>query len=189
MTVQKVLQDDEIGRIADSIIALQEKEDSSVPAMRQQLNDCEKAIENMLNAIQMGVLTSSTKSRLEQLEAQRDNLKVSILQAQMQKPQYTKEQIVSWISRFKYGNADDIQYQKQIIETFINSIYVFDDKLVFTYNFKDGTENISLKDIEAAFGSDLTQVAPPTKGNPAAVEAAGLFLCCSHLRVFGKRQL
>ena len=83
------------------------------------------------------------------------------MQAELQKPKYTKEQIVSWITRFKYGDVDDIEYQKQIIDTFINAIYVFDDKLVFTYNFKDGTEAIPLKAVEDAFGSDLTQVAPP----------------------------
>ena len=161
VTVQRVLQDDEISRIAEAIVALQEKEDTSLPAMRQQLTECEKAIDNMLNAIQMGVLTASTKERLEKLEMQREDLKLSILQAQMARPRYTKEQVVSWISRFKYGNVDDPQYQKQIIDTFINSIYVFDDKLAFTYNFKDGTETITLTEIQAAFGSDLTQVAPP----------------------------
>ena len=163
VTVQRVLQDDEISRIAEAIVALQEKEDTSLPAMRQQLTGCEKAIDNMLNAIQMGVLTASTKERLEKLEMQREELKLSILQAQMARPRYTKEQVVSWISRFKYGNVDDPQYQKQIIDTFINSIYVFDDKLAFTYNFKDGTETITLAEIQAAFGSDLTQVAPPLK--------------------------
>ncbi len=69
--------------------------------------------------------------------------------------------IVSWINRFKFGDVDDIEYQRQIIDTFINAIYVYDDKLVFTYNFKDGTEAIPLKAVEDAFGSDLTQVAPP----------------------------
>ena len=161
VTVQRVLQDDEISRIAEAIVALQEKEDTSLPAMRQQLTECEKAIDNMLNAIQMGVLTASTKERLEKLEMQREDLKLSILQAQMARPRYTKEQVVSWISRFKYGSADDPQYQKQIIDTFINSIYVFDDKIVFTYNFQDGTEPITLAEIEAAFGSDLAKVAPP----------------------------
>ena len=41
--------------------------------------------------------------------------------------------------------------------------YIYDDKLVFTYNFKDGTETITLEEIEAAFGSDLNQIAPPVK--------------------------
>ena len=49
----------------------------------------------MLNAIQMGVLTASTKERLEKLEMQREDLKLSILQAQMARPRYTKEQVVS----------------------------------------------------------------------------------------------
>jgi hypothetical protein len=162
LTVSKVLQKAEIERIADSIIALQEKEDTTIPAMQQQLKECEKAIANMLNAIQQGILTSSTKERLEQLEAQRDDLKLGILQAQMLKPSYTKEQIISWISRFKYGNADNPDYQKEIIDTFINAIYVFDDRLVFTYNYKDEKEEITLKDIEDTYGSDLTTVAPPT---------------------------
>ena len=165
-TIERVLRDDEIDRIADAIIDLQNREDTTLPALRQQLKDCEQGIENMLNAIQMGILTPSTKTRLEELESRRESLKVSILQAELEKPKYTKEQIVSWINRFKYGNVDDIEYQRQIIDTFINAIYVFDDKLVFTYNFKDGTEAIPLKAVEDAFGSDLTQVAPPNPRNP-----------------------
>ena len=163
LTVNKIFQKDEVERIADSIIALQEKEDTSLPTMKRQLQECEKAIENMLNAIQQGVLTSSTKDRLEKLESQRDNLKTSILESQLLKPRYTKEQIISWIGRFKYGNPDDPDYQKEIIDTFINSIFVFDDRLVFTYNYKDGSESITLKEIEETFGSDLTRVAPPRK--------------------------
>ena len=160
LTVQKVLRDEEIDRIADAIIALQEQEDTTIPVMREQLQECEKGIENMLNAIQMGILTSSTKERLEQLEARREELKISILQAQMQKPRYTKEEIVRWINRFKYGDPDNPEYQRQIIDTFLNAIYVYDDRLVITYNFKDGTEAVSREEIEAAFGSDLSQVAP-----------------------------
>lgn len=78
-TIERVLRDDEIDRIADAIIDLQNREDTTLPALRQQLKDCEQGIENMLNAIQMGILTPSTKTRLEELESQREILKVSIL--------------------------------------------------------------------------------------------------------------
>ena len=37
----------------------------------------------------------------------------------------------------------------------------YDDKLVLTYNFKDGTQTITLKEIEDALSSDMTCVAPP----------------------------
>ena len=155
---------------------MQDKEDTTIPALREQLKECEKGIENMLNAIQMGILTASAKTRLEEPEARQNELKLSIMQAELQKPKYTKEQIVSWINRFKYGDVDDTEYQKQIIDTFINAIYVFDDKLVFTYNFKDGTEAIPLKAVEDAFGSDLTQVAPPKEKPLISLESGVLFL-------------
>ena len=160
LTVNRVLKDDEINRIADSIIALQESEDTTIPALKKQLADTERGIENMLNAIQQGILTSSTKERLETLERQRENLQTAIAQAELQKPKYTKEQIVSWINQFKYGDADSIEYQKRIIDTFVNAIYLFDDKLVITYNFKGGTETITMKDVEAAYGSDVTLMSP-----------------------------
>ena len=138
----------------------------------------------MLNAIQMGILTPSTKTRLEELESQRESLKASILQAELEKPKYTKEQIVSWINRFKYGNVDDIEYQRQIIDTFINAIYVYDDKLVFTYNFKDGTETVPLKAVEDAFGSNLTQAAPP---NWVKAISLDLFSCVSRIAAPSKK--
>ena len=160
-TMKMAMDDKAIEAIVSMLMDLQDRDNVNVPLYEQQLREAETAISNLLNAIQQGILTRSTKERLEKLEMQREELKLSILQAQMTKPRYTKEQIVSWINRFKYGSADDPQYQKQIIDTFINSIYVFDDKIVFTYNFQDGTEPITLAEIEAAFGSDLAKVAPP----------------------------
>ena len=170
----------EINRIA----ALQDKEDTILPALREQLKECEKSIANMRNAIQMGILTASAKTRLKEPEARRNELKLSIMQAELQKPKYTKEQIVSWINRFKYGDEDDIEYQKQIIDTFINAICVFDDKLVFTYNFKDGTEAILLKAVEDAFGSNLTQAAPP---NWVKAISLDLFSCVSRIAAPSKK--
>ena len=160
-TVNRVLQDEEINRIADSVLALQNSEDITLPALRKQLADTERGIENMLNAIQMGVLTPSTKERLEALEKQKADLELSILQTELQKPKYTKEQIVRWISQFKYGSANSLEYKKRIIDTFVNAVFLFDDRLVITYNFKGGTETITLKDIEAAYGSDLKAESPP----------------------------
>ena len=163
LTVNRVLKDEEIDRIADGILTLQASEDTTIPALKKQLADTERGIENMLNAIQQGVLTSSTRERLEALEKQRDNLKIAVLQAELQKPKYTKEQIVSWIGQFKYGDVNRREYQKRIIDTFVNSLYLFDDRLVITYNFKGGTETITLKDVEAVYGSDLKAMSPPLK--------------------------
>ena len=166
LTVQRVLHDEEINRIADALVELQTKENPVLPALRNQLRECDTGISNMLNAIQMGIITSSTKERLVSLEAQRKELADSIAQIELERPIYTKENIVVWISRFKGGNVEDTEYQKQIIDIFLNAIYVYDDKLVFTYNFKGGSQTISLAEVEAALCSDLACKAPP-KRNPS----------------------
>ncbi len=114
-----------------------------------------------INAIQQGILTNSTKERLEELEKLREDLKASILQAELDRPKYSREDIIEWISRFKYGDPSNKEYQRQIIDIFLNSIYVFDDRLVFTYNYKNGTQTVSLADVSAAFGSDLKSCTPP----------------------------
>ena len=119
------------------------------------------SIENLLNAIQAGIVTSGTKERLESLEAQKENLQSSILQAQLDRPKYTKEEIVSWILQFRGGNIEDKAYQKEIIDVFLNSIYVYEDRMVFTYNYKDGAETIRKEEIEAAFHSGLKNPPPP----------------------------
>ena len=103
-TVSRVMNDEVISRIADAIIALQDQENTMLPTLRQQLKECEKAIENMLSAIEAGIITPSTKKRLEELEARREELNISILQEKLGKPKFTKEQIVGWIERFKYGD-------------------------------------------------------------------------------------
>ena len=72
-----------------------------------------------------------------------------------------KEEIVDWISRYKDGNINGLDYRREIIDTFANSVYVYDDKLILTYNYKDGSHTLTLKEIEAALSSDLTSMRPP----------------------------
>ena len=39
-----------------------------------------------------------------------------------------------------------------LIKTFINAIYLYDDKIIITFNYKDGTKAITFENVR---GSDL----------------------------------
>ena len=160
-TVNRALQDAEIDRIADTLVAMQEQESTLLPVLRQQLKETDKELANLVKAITQGIFTPSTKNKLNELEERKENLQVSILQEELKKPKLTKEHIVRYIKRFKYGNPDSKSYQRQIIDIFVNSVYCFDDRIVFTYNFKDGAQTVSLAEIDAVFGSDLDNRRPP----------------------------
>ena len=58
--------------------------------------------------------------------------------------------------------------RRWLINSFLNSVYLFDDKIIIDCNYKDGTETITFKKIEnSALGSDLTSLAAPTKKQSA----------------------
>ena len=141
--------------------AMQEQEDTMTPVLKLQLQQCETEIRNVMKAIRQGIITDTTKECLEELEDQRDSLKASIAQLALERRKFTKEEIVEWISRYKDGNINDPDYRREIIDTFVNSVYVYDDRLLLTYNYKDGTQTLPLKEIEAALSSDLTSMCPP----------------------------
>ena len=161
VTVTQVLTDETIARIADTMVTMQDQEDPMLPVLRQQIKECETGIENLVNAIQAGVLTASTKERLEELEQQRENLKVTLLQTELTHPRYDREQIITWLSQFKYGNVNDPDYQKEIIDIFVNSVYLYDDKIVFTYNFRNSTPTLAKTQIDAVLSSDVKDSCPP----------------------------
>lgn len=54
-------------------------------------------------------------------------------------------------------------FQKEIIDIFVNSVYVYDDKLLLTYNYKNGTQTLTLDEIHAVLGSDIEHGTPPRK--------------------------
>lgn len=112
----------------------------------------------MLNVIQQGLFTSSTKHRLEELEAAKERLTVSILQEELKKPHLTKEQILFFLNRFRAIDISKPEQRQHLIDSFVNAVYVYDDKIILTFNYKDGTEAITLDDIK---GSDLEAACPP----------------------------
>ena len=159
LTKQTVLHDDVIKRIAKTIYDMQSEESDILKTLRQNMKEVEKSINNMLHAIEMGIVTASTKQRLEELETRKSELEIAVLNEEINRPKLTKEQIVYWISRFKNGNTDDEKYKQTLIDTFVNSVYLYDDKLIITYNFKGGTRTTTFDEIN---NSDLVQHGSPS---------------------------
>ncbi len=73
-TMKLVEDDASMNAIIAKVMELQNQESTDLPIYEKQLKETEVGITNMLNAIQMGILTSSTKERLEALEEQRKEL-------------------------------------------------------------------------------------------------------------------
>ena len=154
-TMQLVKDDAAMESIIAKVMELQNKENTNIPLYEKQLRDAESGIQNMLNAIQAGILTSSTKERLEQLEETKRELEARIAEEKLAKPKVTEEFIRFWLLRFRKLDMSLKDQRQALVDTFINAIYLYDDKVLITFNYKEGTQTVT-------FG-EATEVA--TEGN------------------------
>ena len=124
-TVKFIMDDKLIDTIADRVLSMLGEENKRIPQLKARLKEIEKGIENLLNAIQMGILTSSTKERLEQPEATKQEVQEKLWKEELKKPTVTREQIVSYIKRFRDIDPTDPKACKTLIDIFINRIYLY----------------------------------------------------------------
>ena len=161
--IKKLIFDDElIEKLADTVMKLQSKENTALPLLKKRFADTQKSIDNMLNAIQQGILTASTKERLESLEKQKSELSVQIIKEEMAKPTLSREQITFWFHRFRKLNTKRLDHRRRLIDSFVNAIFLYDDRITFTFNYKDGTKTINFTELEkSGLGSDINALAAP----------------------------
>ena len=179
-TMQLVRDDAAMESIIAKVMELQDRENTNLPLYEKQLRDAESGIQNMLNAIQAGILTSSTKERLEQLEETKRELEARIAEEKLAKPKVTEEFIRFWLLRFRKLDMSLKDQRQALVDTFINSIYLYDDKVLITFNYKEGTQTITFEEAAQAAskgnGSDLDCFPAPEN----AVKSKGFmaFLFC-----------
>ena len=157
-TMLMVMNDDLMNNLTDRLLELQDEDNHDLKLLKRQLHETEKGIENMINAIQAGIITAATKQRLETLEAEKSDLEQRIIENQMQNPVLTREQIEFFLHHFRKTDITDENERQRLIDSFVNAVYLYDDKIILTFNYKDSTTTISLNDIKS---SDLENSLPP----------------------------
>ena len=107
------------------------------------------------------------KERLEQLEETKRELEARIAEEKLAKPKVTEEFIRFWLLRFRKLDMSLKDQRQALVDTFINAIYLYDDKVLITFNYKEGTQTIPFEKVEESKakgnGSDFDCVTAPRK--------------------------
>ena len=89
-----------------------------------------------MRAIEHGIITDTTKQRLMEAEERKKAILVSIAKEEIKKPPISQEHIEFFLRDMRnriYNSDEQIEI---IINTFINAVYLYDDKLVLTFNIQ-----------------------------------------------------
>ena len=150
----KLLRDDAIiDAVVSRVMEMQSRESADMPLLEERLKETMESIDNLLKAIQMGVITKSTKERLEELEAEKAELESQIALEKLKQPTLTEEFIRYWLERFRGIDTTNMAHRKLLVDVFLNTVYLYNDKVVITFNYKEDAETVNFSEIEAALNS------------------------------------
>lgn len=159
-SVHELLCDKELIRDwSNKILAILSKENTTLPLLKRDLAEVKHGIDNLLNALQAGIITDSTKERLNELEERRKMLEEQIEEENFKCPQLTREQLTFWFERMAKYDITKKEHRQRLIDTFINAVFLYDDRILITFNHKNGQKTISM---EEANGSDFKNGLRPT---------------------------
>ena len=134
----KLIQDDAvIDKIVQLVMDVQNQENTTIPLLEKQLREVNKKLDNLMKAIEDGLYTRTTKERLEALEIQKDELTAKIADEKLKKPSFNEDFIRFWLMKFR---KFDISQKKQ------RKIFLYDDRMLITFNYKDGTQTVRFED-------------------------------------------
>ncbi len=147
-TIKDILNSSVLELIADSILSLENESDTSytLKSLLAQKKEVDKTKQNLMKAIEAGIITPTTKERLLELESQSEALMIAIKREDMKKDALTKEHILFWLDKFIHGEIHSESFKKTLIDVFINNVMVFNDKMVIAYNFANNDHSITFEE-------------------------------------------
>ena len=125
--------------------------------------------------------TRTMKERLEALENQKDELTAKIADEKLKKPSFNEDFIRFWLMKFRKFDISQKKQRKALIEIFVNAIFLYDDRMLITFNYKDGTQTVRFEDtltVDGVEGKslDLSSSAGPFEPNDLTLEIVGFFV-------------
>ncbi len=164
-TMYSISDEDSLKKIIEQILLLQDEENTVIPALEAQLKEVRKGIDNLVRAVEMGVVTRSTQARLQELEAEEERLSESIHLEQMAKPRITEEHIRCMFDKYRNMDMSVPKNREYLIDHLVGSIIAHDDgRIIISFYYKDEPFVGMLEEIASAsdkVGSDTNALGSP----------------------------
>ena len=176
--IRLIHSDEFIQLAADGVMSYQEsrRDTSELDALKARQKEVNRKIENLMSAIEEGIITPTTKGRLMDLEAAKQSIEIAIAQEQAKRPTLTRAAVVEYLEKMRKGKAHSKQYEDALIRVFLNRVYLYDDKIKIVLNYTKKDANVSLADVEKMGESNSCIDAFSVPSN--SLPRGGLILFC-----------
>ena len=138
-----VLTDDFIDMVAAETYMLiqEERNDSEIKRLESLVSDNQKAINNLMQALMLGKIADTILAQIEKLESENKELNDTIESEKALQINYTYADIRKWLQHFRTLDYSKTKNRKDLIDTFIYRVLLYDDKMKVIFNLKGEQQN------------------------------------------------
>jgi len=136
--LQNMIMDDEvIQTLTDTVMDFVKtyKERSEIGMLEEQLAETKKALRNVMNAIEQGIITETTKERLQELEHEKKRIENNLLLEHSEIFDTPREDVLLWFSSFRRGDVNDKEHQEKLFDNILIAVYAYDDHMKLEFNY------------------------------------------------------
>ena len=154
-TVNDILAPERIEYVAERV-AEKYKElfnEDGIKELENRLLAIDRELEGCANALissSVPLLVQKINEKAENLQIQKEDVEIELAKASISnKAVLPKDDVLNYLNKFKGGDLFDEEYRQEIIDVFISSVIVYDDKIVIYFNLKDGQQISFIEPSEA----------------------------------------
>ena len=142
-TVEYVLQPDHMQKIAKGVADafVKEYNDDRAERLEARLKEIDREIEGILDtllATKVQAVIDAANKRAEALEYERNDIREELGGVRvLAKHCPDAKDIEKWIRSFKDGDLFDPEFRLRVIESLVNAVYLYDDRILIYYNTND----------------------------------------------------
>lgn len=167
-----ILTDQRIHEIAAGVVAEYNRsfDAAGVRELERKIRSMDKEMDSLVDALirtTAAPAVAKINERVELLAAQKEEAEVDLAKLKVaSRITLSEDEIVSWLQQFVHGDPMDPVFRQRVIDIFVNSIYLYDDKVVMYFNIKDASQVSYIEmqeDLDALSGSDLNCFGVPQR--------------------------
>ena len=133
---------------------LLDQESAAVIRLREEIKSLEKKIEVLLDQLEEGVNSARIANRLKKREDELEELNKQLQKEKAKQRKIDPDLARTFLVSIRSGSRDDLEYQKLLVNTLIDRIYLYDDHFSIFLNHsgrKGKVSNSEAADIERYF--------------------------------------
>lgn len=153
-TVKYMTNQERLSHIAKRIIEIHdaEFETGKVKELERAIEKCDNDIRKLVDALttipEAG--RPALYDKIERIGAAKADMEIDVAKLRvLSEVRYKQEDIEAWIKSMCRGDLMSIDFRRQLIDVFINSVYLFDDRVAIVYNVKNGKQISAIDVINA----------------------------------------